>query len=46
MILSKVTPDKATAALSKYGGTVIKSSLSEEAEADLQNALTGAGRAA
>jgi uncharacterized membrane protein len=41
MILSKVTPDKAIAALSKYGGTVIKSNLSEAAEADLQNALTG-----
>lgn len=46
MVLEKVTPDKAVAALSKYGGTVLKSSLSEQAEADLQNALHGSGVAA
>jgi uncharacterized membrane protein len=41
LIVEKVTPDKATAALSRYGGTVLKSSLSEQAEADLQEALHG-----
>jgi uncharacterized membrane protein len=41
MVLEKVTPDKATDALSHYGGTVLKSSLSKEAEADLQEALHG-----
>ena len=41
LIVEKVTPDKATAALSQYGGTVLKSSLSEQAEADLQEALHG-----
>jgi uncharacterized membrane protein len=41
MVLGKVTPDKAIAGLGKFGGTVLKSSLSESAEADLQNALTG-----
>ena len=30
MIVEKITPDKAIAALSKYGGTVRKTSLSEE----------------
>jgi uncharacterized membrane protein len=42
LILEKVTPDKAVAALSRYGGTVLKSSLSERAEAELQEALHGA----
>ena len=41
LIVEKVTPDKATAALSKYGGTVLKSSLSEDAEAQLQSELSG-----
>jgi uncharacterized membrane protein len=41
LIVEKVTPDKAVAALSKYGGTVLKSSLSEEQEAQLQEALHG-----
>lgn len=41
MIIEKATPDRAVAALSQYGGTVIKSSLSEEAEAKLQEALHG-----
>jgi uncharacterized membrane protein len=43
LVIEKVTPDKAVAALKKYGGTVIKSSLSETAEADLQKALHGTG---
>jgi uncharacterized membrane protein len=42
LIVEQVTPDKAVAALSKYGGTVLKSSLSAETEADLQAALHGA----
>jgi uncharacterized membrane protein len=41
LIVEKVTPDKAVAALSRYGGTVLKSSLSEKAEAELQEALHG-----
>jgi uncharacterized membrane protein len=36
-----VTPDKAVEALSRFGGTVLKSSLSKEAEAELQEALHG-----
>jgi len=42
LIVEKVTPDKAIAALSQYGGTVLKSSLSEDAERQLQEALHGA----
>lgn len=42
LIVEHATPDKAVAALSQYGGTVLKSSLSEEAEAQLQEALHGA----
>jgi uncharacterized membrane protein len=42
LIVEHVTPDKAIGALSKFGGTVIKSSLSAEAEAELQAALHGA----
>lgn len=41
LIVEKVTPDKAVDALSKYGGTVLKSSLSKEAEEQLQAALHG-----
>jgi uncharacterized membrane protein len=41
LVVEKVTPDKAVEALSKYGGTVLKSSLSKETEAELQNALHG-----
>ena len=39
MIIDKATPDKAVAALSQYGGTVLKTSLTKEAEAELQKAL-------
>jgi uncharacterized membrane protein len=42
LIVEHATPDKAVAALSTYGGTVLKSSLSKEAEAELQEALHGA----
>jgi uncharacterized membrane protein len=41
LVVEKVTPDKAVAGLSKYGGTVLKSSLSEQAEKELQKELHG-----
>ncbi len=41
VVVEKVTPDKAVDALSQYGGTVLKSSLSKDAEAELQEALHG-----
>jgi uncharacterized membrane protein len=41
LVVEKVTPDKAVAALSKYGGTVLKSSLSKDTEYQLQEALHG-----
>lgn len=41
LVVEKVTPDKAVDALRKYGGTVLKSSLSQETEAELQEALHG-----
>jgi uncharacterized membrane protein len=41
LMVEKVTPDKAVEAMSKYGGTVLKTSLSKEGEADLQDALHG-----
>jgi uncharacterized membrane protein len=41
LVVEKATPDKAVEALSRFGGTVLKSSLSKEAEADLQAALHG-----
>jgi uncharacterized membrane protein len=40
MIIEQATPDKAIAALQQYGGTVIKTSLSEADTARLQEALT------
>ena len=39
MIIEQATPDKAVAALQQYGGTVIKTSLSDEDTARLQEAL-------
>ena len=45
IVVEKVTPDKAVAAMSKFGGTVLKSSLSEDAEKELQEALHGQGEA-
>ena len=39
MVIEKATPDKAIAALEQYGGTVIKTSLSEEDTRKLQEAL-------
>jgi uncharacterized membrane protein len=41
MVVEKMTEDKATAALSKFGGTVMKTSLSDEATAELQKELHG-----
>ncbi|HLH84432.1 MAG TPA: DUF1269 domain-containing protein [Trebonia sp.] len=41
LMVEKVTPDKAVKAMSKYGGTVLKTSLSEKGEAELQAALHG-----
>lgn len=41
LVVEQVTPDKAVAALSRFGGTVLKSSLSKEAEQQLQDALHG-----
>ena len=43
LMLEKVTPDKAVEAISRFGGTVLKSSLSNEAQAELQDALHGEG---
>ncbi|HEX8854255.1 MAG TPA: DUF1269 domain-containing protein [Thermoleophilaceae bacterium] len=42
VVVDKVTPDKAVEALSRFGGTVLKSSLSKDAENELQEALHGA----
>lgn len=39
MIIDTSVPDKAIEALSPYGGTVLKTSLSKEAEAELQKEL-------
>ena len=41
MVVEKVTPDKAVAALSQFGGTVLKTSLSDEDTNKLQEALHG-----
>jgi uncharacterized membrane protein len=41
LMVEKITPDKAVEAMSKYGGTVLKTSLSKEGEAELQEALHG-----
>ena len=39
MVIEQVTPDKAIAALQQYGGTVIRTSLSDEDTKKLQDAL-------
>ena len=46
LMLEKVTPDKAVDAMSKYGGTVLKTSLSKGDEQELQEALHGGAAAA
>ena len=40
VVIEQATPDKAIAALQQYGGTVIKTSLSDEDTKRLQEALT------
>ena len=42
LVLEKAKPDQAIAAMSKFGGTGRKTSLSQEAEDRLQSALHGA----
>jgi uncharacterized membrane protein len=46
LVVEKVTPDKAVEGLAPFGGTVLKSSLSKETEAELQAALHGEEQAA
>jgi len=41
MIVEQMTTDKAVDGLSQFGGTVLKTSLSKEAEAELQSELHG-----
>src|ERR1700760_2281838 len=41
LMLEKVTPDKAVEAMSNYGGTVLKTSLSKDDEKELQDTLHG-----
>jgi uncharacterized membrane protein len=41
LMIEKATPDKALEAMSKYGGTVLKTSLSKDGERQLQEALHG-----
>jgi uncharacterized membrane protein len=41
LVVEQVTTDKAVEALAQYGGTVLKSSLPKETEAELQDALHG-----
>lgn len=43
LIVEQMTGDKATKGLSKFGGTVIKTSMSKEDEAEIQAALHGTG---
>jgi uncharacterized membrane protein/transcriptional regulator with XRE-family HTH domain len=45
LMVEKVTPDKAVEAMSKYGGTVLKTSLSKQNAQDLQEALHGGSAA-
>ncbi|GAA1031241.1 DUF1269 domain-containing protein [Virgisporangium ochraceum] len=46
LVIERSTPDKAVEAMSQFGGTVLKSSLSKETEAELQEALHGEKSAA
>jgi uncharacterized membrane protein len=45
IIAEEVTLDKAVDALAKFGGTVLKTSLSKDAEKQLQEALSGRSHA-
>jgi uncharacterized membrane protein len=46
LMVSRFTPDKAVEAMSKSRGTVLKTSLSEDDERELQHALHGSETAA
>jgi uncharacterized membrane protein len=46
LVIERSTPDKAVEAMAQFGGTVLKSSLSKETEAELQAALHGEKAAA
>jgi len=46
VVVEKVTPDKAVEGLRQFGGTVLKSSLSKDAEKELEDALHGEQTAA
>jgi uncharacterized membrane protein len=46
LMLEKVTTDKAVEAMSQYGGTVLKTSLSKQDEHEMQDALHGGQAAA
>jgi uncharacterized membrane protein len=46
MVVEKVTPDKAIDAMSKYGGKVLKTSLSEEVTRQINEELHGSGATA
>ena len=41
LVVEQATPDKAVEAMAPFGGTVLKSSLSKDAEKELQDALHG-----
>ena len=43
MIVEQMTTDKALAGLSQFGGTVLKTSLSDDDQAEIQEALHGQG---
>ena len=43
MIIKKMTPGKAVSAPSKFGGTVLSTSLSGDATADIRKELHGTG---
>jgi uncharacterized membrane protein len=46
LVIERATPDKAIDGLRPFGGTVLKSSLSNETQAELQSALHGEAAAA
>jgi uncharacterized membrane protein len=46
LVVENVTPDRAIEGLRHYGGTVLKSPLADDAQAELQSALHGAPVAA
>jgi uncharacterized membrane protein len=46
LMVEKVTPDKAIDAMSKFGGTVLKTSLSKQDEQELQEELHQSAAAA